>query len=86
MTATNKPYCIDLYHLDAVVGANCEGFAQVKAQGIAFLDHKATQGTDSTDPLCALRREKWMDGKPVTTTDVDGTVLIGGLRMRLRLV
>jgi hypothetical protein len=48
MTATNKPYCIDLYHLDAVVGANCEGFAQVKAQGIAFLDHKATQGTDST--------------------------------------
>ena len=49
MTATNKPYCIDLYHLDAVVGANCEGFAQVKAQGIAFLDHKATQGTGAGD-------------------------------------
>ena len=72
---SNKPYCIDIYHLNPVVGANCEGFAQVKAQGIAFLDHKATQGTSSTDPLCASRRARWMDGAPVTVTDVDGSTL-----------
>ena len=71
----NKPYCIDIYQGDTVLGANDEGFAQVKAAGIAFLDHKASQGTGMVDRLCAFRRAKWMDGNPVTVTDVDGTIL-----------
>lgn len=71
----NKPYCIDIYQGDTVVGDNDEGFAQVKAAGIAFLDHKASQGTGMVDRMCALRRAKWMDGAPVQVTDVGGAVL-----------
>ena len=72
----NKPYCIDLYQLDEVLGANDEGFAQVKAAGIAFLDHKASQGTEEVDRRCAFRREKWMTGEAVAVLDVDGTTLL----------
>ena len=71
----NKPYCIDIYQGDTVLGDNDEGFAQVKAAGIVFLDHKASQGTGEVDRRCAFRREKWMDGVPVAVTDVDGATL-----------
>jgi hypothetical protein len=71
----NKPYMIDIYQGDTVLGANDEGFAQVKAAGIAFLDHKASQGSEETDQRCAFRREKWMDGVAVPVTDVDGASL-----------
>ena len=70
-----KPYCIDIYQGDTVLGANDEGFVQVKAAGIAFLDHKASQGLDEVDSLCAFRRRKWMNGVAVPVTDIDGTVL-----------
>ena len=72
---TNKAYCFDIYQGDDVSGDNDEGFAQVKAQGIAFLDHKASEGTGITDRMCAFRYGKWMDGEPVPVTDVDGTIL-----------
>jgi hypothetical protein len=71
----NKPYCIDIYVGDTVLGNNDEGFAQVKAAGIAFLDHKASQGTGEVDARCAFRRSKWMDGVAVPVTDVDGAIL-----------
>ena len=73
---TYKPYCIDIYQGDEVLGANDEGFAQVNAAGIAFLDHKASQGTGEVDKRCALRRAKWMDGVAVHVTDVDGKILL----------
>lgn len=73
---TNRPCCVDIYHGDEVLGANDEGFAQVKAAGIPFLDHKASQGTDEPDPRCALRRQKWMDSPPIQVVDVDGVVLM----------
>lgn len=72
---TNRPYCVDIYQGDTVLGDNDEGFAKVKAYGIAFLDHKASQGTGEVDRLCAFRRSKWMDGVAVPVTDIDGTVL-----------
>jgi hypothetical protein len=75
LAMTNKPYCIDIFQGDNVLGDNDEGFAQVKAAGIAFLDHKASQGTAEVDGRCALRRNKWMDGVPIEVTDVDGTAL-----------
>jgi hypothetical protein len=71
----NKPYFIDIYAGDTVQGANDEGFALVKAAGIVFLDHKASQGTDFVDKMCAFRRLKWMTGIAVAVIDVDGTVL-----------
>lgn len=71
----NKPYCIDIYQGDTVQGDNDEGFAQVKASGIAFMDHKASQGIDEVDRMCALRRKAWMDGVAVPVVDVDGTAL-----------
>jgi hypothetical protein len=72
----NKPYCADLYEGDDVVGNNDEGFAQVKAQGVIFLDHKASQGTDEADTMVGFRRTHWMDGVAVPVTDVDGTKLL----------
>lgn len=75
---TNKPYCIDIYQGDDVLdkpGNLDAGFTLVKAQGIAFLDHKASQGTGEVDSRVALRYGKWMDGEPIPVTDVDGTVL-----------
>lgn len=73
--AVPRPYCIDIYQGDNVLGDNDEGFASVKAAGIAFLDHKASQGTEEVDRRCAFRRAKWMDGVPVAVTDVDGASL-----------
>ena len=73
-----KPYCIDIYQGDNVIdapGHPLAGFAQVKAQGIAFLDHKASQGTEEVDTGVERRYEYWMDGKQIPVTDVDGTVL-----------
>jgi len=71
----NKPYCIDLYQGDDVLGGNDEGFAQVKGAGIAFLDHKASQGTGEIDRLCAFRYRNWMNDQSVQVTDGDGAVL-----------
>lgn len=74
----NKPYAIDIYYQDDVVdlpGKPLAGFDQVKAYGIAFLDHKATESTGWKDPRVASRYEHWMTGDPVTVTDVDGAVL-----------
>jgi hypothetical protein len=75
---TNRPYCIDIYQGDDVLDAPGQvdaGFVKAKAYGIAFLDHKASQGTGMVDSRCALRRSKWMDGEPIPVTDIDGTVL-----------
>ena len=77
---TNRPCCIDLFHGNNVVdlpGLPLAGFAQVKASGIAFLDHKASQGNSAAawDPRCAARRTAWMDGAPIAVTDVDGAAL-----------
>jgi hypothetical protein len=72
----NPAYCIDLYHGDDVSGAHDEGFALVKAAGIAFLDHKASQGAEGPpDSRCAFRRSAWMDDIDIAVTDIDGTVL-----------
>ena len=71
----NRPYCIDIYQGDTVQGDNDEGFAKVKAAGISFLDHKASEGTGMVDRMCGFRRAKWMDGVAVPVTDVDGTAL-----------
>jgi hypothetical protein len=75
---TNKPFCIDIYQGDDVIdypGKPLGGFALVKAQGIAFLDHKASQGTGMVDSRVAARYAAWMDGNPIAVTDVDGTQL-----------
>jgi lysozyme len=74
----NRPYMIDLYAGDDVVDAPHQplaGFLQVKAQGIAFLDHKASQGETWQDPRVALRRQYWMTGNPVKVIDVDKAIL-----------
>jgi hypothetical protein len=75
--SVNPPYCIDLYEGDNVIDSPgpLGGFSQVKAQGIAFLDHKATEGTGHEDIRLKTRYPAWMDGKPVSVTDVDGTKL-----------
>ena len=72
---TNKPYAIDLYRGNTVLGNNDEGFAKVKAAGIALLDHKASQGTSEVDSMVGFRRERWVDGEPIPVTDIDGTIL-----------
>jgi hypothetical protein len=75
----NKPYMIDLYAGDDVVDAPNQplaGFLQVKAQGIAFLDHKASQGETWQDSRVALRHKYWMTGDPVKVVDVDGKILM----------
>src|SRR5580704_15765360 len=74
-----KPYMIDLYAGDDVVDAPNQplaGFLQVKAQGIAFLDHKASQGETWQDSRVALRRKYWMTGDPVKVVDVDKKILM----------
>jgi hypothetical protein len=74
----NSPFCIDLYEGDDVIDLPNQplaGFAQVKAQGIAFLDHKASEGTNERDSRAANRRRYWMDGKAIPVTDVDGSSL-----------
>lgn len=69
-----KPFVIDLYHGDNVedTPGPLGGFARVKAQGIAFLIHKATQGLTDVDSRYSTRRAAWLDGKPVAVTDVNG--------------
>jgi hypothetical protein len=74
----NKPYMIDLYAGDDVIDAPnlpLAGFLQVKARGIAFLDHKASQGENWQDPRVALRRKYWMTGDPVNVVDIDNSIL-----------
>ena len=74
----NRPYCIDIYQGDNVQDypdAPLGGFEKVKAYGIAFCIHKATEGTSFVDGRYAARRNKWMSGQPIRVTDVDGTVL-----------
>lgn len=75
----NKPYCIDLYAGDDVVDYPNDplgGFKQVKSAGIAFLDHKASEGPTWKDTRIALRRKYWMDGVPVKVTDINGSVIM----------
>jgi hypothetical protein len=74
----NQPYTIDLYQGDNVIdypGRPLGGFAQVKALGIAFLDHKASQGINERDSRCAVRRAVWMDGSSISVIDTDGISL-----------
>jgi len=72
-----RPFAIDIYHRDNVqdTPGPFGGFAQVKASGIAFLFHKATEGLNVADPRYAARRAAWMDGIPVPVIDVNGEVL-----------
>jgi GH25 family lysozyme M1 (1,4-beta-N-acetylmuramidase) len=73
----SPPFAIDLYQGDNVqdTPGPLGGFARVKAKGIAFLLHKATEGVDMVDRRYEARRAAWMDDKPVTVKDVDGTIL-----------
>src|SRR5262249_41848949 len=73
----NPPFAIDIYQGDNVqdTPGPLGGFARVKAMGIAFLLHKATEGVDVIDKRYDARRAAWMDDKPVTVKDVDGTIL-----------
>jgi C1A family cysteine protease/GH25 family lysozyme M1 (1,4-beta-N-acetylmuramidase) len=72
-----RPVAIDLYQGDNVedTPGPLGGFARVKASGIAFLLHKASEGVTEVDSRYQARRAAWMNGIPVTVTDVDGTVL-----------
>jgi len=76
-THMSKPYVIDLYHDDNVqdTPGPLGGFARVKASGIAFLIHKATEGTSDIDPRYVARRTAWMSGGSIPVIDVDGTRL-----------
>ncbi len=73
----NKPFVIDLYQGDNVqdTPGPLGGFARTKASGIAFLIHKASEGVSGVDRRYRARRLAWMDGIPVTVTDVTGEVL-----------
>jgi GH25 family lysozyme M1 (1,4-beta-N-acetylmuramidase) len=73
----NRPFVIDLYHGDNVqdTPGPLGGFARVKAAGIAFLIHKATEGLTAKDARYQARRAAWMNGIPVSVTDVTGEVL-----------
>jgi C1A family cysteine protease/GH25 family lysozyme M1 (1,4-beta-N-acetylmuramidase) len=51
------------------------GFARVKASGIAFLLHKATEGVNWTDPRYKTRRAAWMSGGSISVKDIDGKTL-----------
>jgi len=71
------PYCIDIYWGDEVVdrpGQPLAGFDDVKKShnGIAFLDHKASEGTGRKDPRVGSRYRHWMDGGTIEVTDVNG--------------
>lgn len=74
------PYSFDIYWGDEVAdkpGQPLAGFDLVKAsfKGIAFLDHKASEGTGRTDPRLGSRYTHWMDGDPIRVVDVNGDVL-----------
>ena len=72
-----KPYCIDIYQGDEVSDSPTPlaGFSQVKAQGIAFLIHKASEGDGYHDSRYGPRRDSWMGGDAIAVTDVDGAEL-----------
>jgi GH25 family lysozyme M1 (1,4-beta-N-acetylmuramidase) len=73
----SNPFVIDLYQGDNVedTPGPLGGFARVKASGIAFLIHKATEGTTLVDRRYQPRRLAWMDGIAISVTDVDGGIL-----------
>ncbi len=73
----NKPYCIDIYQGDNVSDnpTPLAGFDQVRAAGIAFLFHKASEGAGYRDMRYGPRRVAWMASGSIAVTDVDGTVL-----------
>jgi GH25 family lysozyme M1 (1,4-beta-N-acetylmuramidase) len=73
----SSPFVIDLYHGDNVqdTPGPLGGFARVKASGIAFLIHKASEGLAAVDSRYQARRAAWMNGVPVTVTDVNGEIL-----------
>jgi GH25 family lysozyme M1 (1,4-beta-N-acetylmuramidase) len=75
--AMTRPFVIDINHGDNVqdTPGPLGGFARVKAAGIAFLIHKATEGTTFVDPRYQARRAAWMNGIPVPVTDVTGEVV-----------
>jgi lysozyme len=72
------PIAIDIYHGDEVedVPSALGGLDRVKADGIAFLQHKASEGLDGVDHRYAARRAKWMSGGAIRIVDVDGEVLM----------
>lgn len=75
------PYSIDIYWGDDVydtAGQPLSGFTLVKNsyKGIAFLDHKASEGTVRRDPRLASRYRHWMTGETLEVTDVDDAKLI----------
>ena len=72
-----RPVAIDLYEGDNVedTPGPLGGFARVKASGIAFLLHKATQGVKWVDSRYKTRRAAWMSGGPVSVTDIGGQAL-----------
>jgi len=73
----NRPCVIDLYHGDNVqdTPGPLGGFARVKASGIAFLIHKASEGLSAVDRRYQARRAAWMNDVPVAVTDVHGESL-----------
>ena len=73
----SAPFVIDLYQGDNVqdTPGPLGGFARVKASGIAFLIHKATEGATLVDRRYQPRRLAWMDGIAISVTDVDGGIL-----------
>jgi GH25 family lysozyme M1 (1,4-beta-N-acetylmuramidase) len=75
--SVNRPCCIDIYSGDNVSDdpTPLAGFGLVKASGIAFLFHKASEGTAYHDPRYAVRRLAWMSGPAIAVTDVDGASL-----------
>jgi C1A family cysteine protease/GH25 family lysozyme M1 (1,4-beta-N-acetylmuramidase) len=72
-----RPFVIDINHANNVedTPGPLGGFAKVKAAGVAFLIHKATEGLTFTDPRYQARRAAWMNGIPVPVTDVTGETL-----------
>ncbi|HTZ70951.1 MAG TPA: GH25 family lysozyme, partial [Acetobacteraceae bacterium] len=73
----NRIFAIDIDHANNVqdTPGPLGGFSQVKARGIAFLIHKATEGLTFADPRYAARRAAWMNGIPVPVIDVNDTPL-----------
>lgn len=72
-----RPFVIDINHANNVqdTPGPLGGFTRVKAAGIAFLIHKATEGLTFADPRYRARRAAWMNGIPIPVTDVTGEVL-----------
>jgi lysozyme len=73
----NRPCCIDIDH-DNNISDNptpLAGLDQVKKTGVFALIHKATEGTSFRDQHYDTRCTKWMSGSPISTSDIDGTLL-----------